>query len=477
MLTYGDVELLPDRRHVRVSDEPFKLGSRAYKLLEVLADANGALVSKDEIMSRVWPDTVVEEANLYVQICAIRKMLGPRADRLGVVPGQGYCLAPESSSQRVLSSVTALSQAATGAPPQSLCTARIFGRDGAVDELMHALSESSLVSVVGPGGVGKTTVAREVARRVESSNAGEVWFVELAKVNVPEFLSATVADVIDNVSIRSGSPLQRIVKRLRDTHAIVVLDNCEHIIEAAAQLAQTILTLAPMCRVMATSREPLRLPGEVVHRLQPLDLPRPTDTNAEVIKSSAVQLFLDRSGSMGGRFASEESSIPIAGAICRRLDGLPLAIELAATRAATLGIREFLEYLDDCLLTLNGGYRTALPQHQTLKAAFEWSYTLLSNSQQRVFRRLSIFPALFDVKAAIRIATEDEQDSTEIMGAVCALLDKSLLVSEMKNGYMRYRLLETGRVYARQKLVDNGEEGAVQQKFVEYVCGQASVSP
>jgi predicted ATPase/DNA-binding winged helix-turn-helix (wHTH) protein len=472
VLTYGDVELLPDRRHVRVSDEPFKLGARAYKVLEVLANANGALVSKDEIMSRVWPDTVVEEANLYVQICAIRKMLGPRAERIGMVPGQGYCLTPDTSGFPRLSSVTTWSQTVAGDGNGHQSTARIVGRDDAIGDVLQALCNSSLVSLVGPGGVGKTTVAREIARRIERGTSGAVWFVELAKVSAPEFVTDAVADVIDNVPTRNASSLQRIVKRLRDRHALVILDNCEHVIEAAAQLASTLLASAPLCRMLVTSREPLRLQGEVVRRLPPLDLPCASDTNAEVAKSSAVQLFLDRARSTGGCFAAEEDSIPLAGAICRRLDGLPLAIELAAARAAALGIREFLEYLDDCLLTLNGGYRTALPQHQTLRAAFEWSYKLLSETQQRVFRRLSVFPSSFDVKGAMWMTTDDGEDSMEMMDVVCELLDKSLLVSEVKDGCMRYRLFESGRAFAHQKLVDNGEERAAQQRFVQYVCGQ-----
>ncbi|WP_147394066.1 hypothetical protein [Paraburkholderia sp. BL23I1N1] len=264
--------------------------------------------------------------------------------------------------------------------------------------------------------------------------------------------------------------MQRLLARLSGKRALVVLDNCEHIIEAAAELAQAILTWVPLSRVMATSREPLKLPGEVIYSVQSLDVPLLEEAHAEVVNRSAVQLFLDRARAIDRHFASDACSISLAGIICRRLDGMPLAIELAASRAATYGLKELVANLGDRFQILNGGYRTALPQHQTLRATFDWSYNLLSTTQQTVLRRLGVFPATFDLDAATTVITERDLDSVDVLDAVRALSEKSLLLAEFQNGSVQYRLLETSRAYALRKLADNGEQSAAERRFVSYVC-------
>jgi predicted ATPase/DNA-binding winged helix-turn-helix (wHTH) protein len=470
VFTCDDVEILPDQQRVLVSNKPFKLGSRAYEVLEVLADAHGQLVSKDEIMRRVWPDTVVEENNLHVHVSAIRKMLGPKASLLMVVPGRGYRLALEFRRRDDPSAAKTLSMPNTARSGLPLPKSHVFGRDAAIQEVALACGGASLVSLVGPGGIGKTTLAIEAARRLVNDIPDGIWFVELSKVIAPQFVAAAVADLLDPATTSGEPPLQRLLARLRGKCALVVLDNCEHVIEASAELAQAILIGAPMSRVMVTSREPLRLRGEVIYRVQPLDVPLQEESNTEVVKRSAVQLFLARARSIDRQFAADECSISLAGIICRRLDGLPLAIELAASRAATLGVRELVANLGDRFLILNGGYRTALPQHQTLRATFDWSYDLLSAKQQTVFRRLGIFPSTFGLDAATTVSTENGLDSADVLDAVCSLSEKSLLLSEFQGGSVQYRLLETSRAYALQKLADNGEQSATEQRFVSYVC-------
>jgi predicted ATPase/DNA-binding winged helix-turn-helix (wHTH) protein len=470
VFTYDDVEILPDQRRVLVSNKPFSLGSRAYEVLEVLADAHGQLVSKDEIMRRVWPNRVVEENNVHVHISAIRKMLGPRANLLVAVPGRGYRLAMELRRREdppaARTSVISSTARPVLASPKSL----IFGRDSAIQEVALACRGASLVSLVGPGGIGKTTLAIEAARELVNDFEDGIWFVDLSKVMTAQFVAAAAADLLDPESTSGEPPLQRVLTRLSGKRALVVLDNCEHVIEASAELTQNILTWAPLSRVMATSREPLRLPGEVTYRVQPLDVPLQEESNTEVVKRSAVQLFLDRARAIDRQFASDEYSISLVGTICRRLDGLPLAIGLAASRATTLGLRELVANLGDRFLILNGGYRTALPQHQTLKATFDWSYDLLSAKQQAVFRRLGVFPSTFDLDAATTVTRETDLDSVDVLDSVCALSEKSLLVAEFHGRSVQYRLLESSRAYALRKLADNGEQSAVEQRFVRYVC-------
>jgi predicted ATPase/DNA-binding winged helix-turn-helix (wHTH) protein len=470
MLTTGDFEILPDQRRVLVSNKTINLGSRAYDMLEMLADARGELVSKEEIMRRVWPNTVVVENNVHVQISAIRKMLGPQSDLLVSVPGRGYRLTidlPRRQHAEVSSGAMMPSVARSVTPAPKL---HVYGRDTAIHDVSLSFSNAMLISLVGPGGIGKTTLAVEVARRLAGNFVDGIWFVELSRVTAPQYVAAAAADVLDGGAKGDESPLQRLVTCLSGKSGLVVLDNCEHVIEAAAELAESILKWAPMSRVMATSREPLKVPGEVVYRVRPLDVPRQEESNTEAVKKSALQLFLNHARSIDRQFASDELSISLASTICRRLDGLPLAIELAASRAATLGIRELADNLDDRFMVLTGGYRTALPQHQTLMATFDWSYGLLSAKEQAVLRRLGVFPSTFDLAAATVVTSEEGLGPVHVLEAVCALAEKSLLMTEFRPGSVRYSLLETTRAYALRKLADNGEERRAEHSFLSYVC-------
>ena len=472
MLTTGDFEILPDQRRVLVSNKTFNLGSRAYDMLEILADARGELVTKEEIIRRVWPDTIVVENNLHVQISAIRKVLGTRSDLLVSVPGRGYRLAmdvPRKHYSEVSTGLETPSVVRSAIPaPKS----HVYGRDSAIEDVAMSYSNASLVSLVGPGGIGKTTLAVEAARRLIANFSEGIWFVELSRVTAPQYVAAAAADVLDGGAAGEESPLQRLATCLSGKNALVVLDNCEHVIEAAAELAHGILTWAPMSRIMVTSREPLKVPGEVVYRVQPLEVPLQDESNTEAVKKSAVQLFLNHARSINRQFASDQPSISLASTICRRLDGLPLAIELAASRAATLGIRELADNLDDRFMILTGGYRTALPQHQTLMATFDWSYGLLSAKEQVVLRRLGVFPSTFDLAAAIAVSSEGGLSPVDVLEAVCALAEKSLLMTEFHSGSVRYRLLETSRAYALGKLADNGEERQAEQGFLCHVCAR-----
>jgi predicted ATPase/DNA-binding winged helix-turn-helix (wHTH) protein len=469
MVTVDDIEILSDERRVLVANKPFHLGSRAYDLLELLADARGKLVSKAEIMQHVWPDTIVVENNLHVHIAAIRKMLGPRSDLLIAVPGRGYRLAielPRRQMRALPRTTTPKNDALSNLPPMG---SKLFGRDSAILDGVRACCEASVVSIVGPGGIGKTRLAIEIARHLIPSFNDGVWMIELSKIAKGEFVAGEVASIFDPTAPVELAPLTSLAKALTGKQMLVLIDNCEHVIEAAADVAQTIATHAPSCVVLSTSREPLRVSGEQVYRVPALDVPYEADECPDPSETSSVKLFLERARAIDTGFAHDPKSISFAAAICRHLDGMPLAIELAASRAVTLGIEQLASNLDDRLALLNGGYRAALPQHQTLKATFDWSYDLLPNEERAVFRRIGVFPSSFALEAAEYITAEDGLTSADVLQAIGALTDKSLVIAEREQSATKYSLLETCRAYALQKLDDNGELQRVEGRFVSYV--------
>ena len=468
MMTIGEVEILPDQRRVLVAKKPINLGSRAFDLLELLASERGQLVSKEEIMRRVWPGTVVEENNMYVQISAIRKMLGASSSLLITVSGRGYRLAQEPQRASCAKAQIDVSYPVvrTNLP---ITRSTLYGRDEAIEEVLEASDGAALVSLVGPGGIGKTRLAIEAARRLADCFADGVRFVELAQVSEPQFVARAVLDVLDPEGAGDGPAHERIVASLRGKHQLIVLDNCEQVVQAVADVVAAILGALPTCMVIVTSREPLRIPGECVYRVRALEVPQQEQGDIDAMDKSAVQLFFDRAQSIAPRFTPNDDTIAVVALICRRLDGIPLAIELAASCATTLGIRELAANLDDRFQILRGGYRTALPQHQTLRATFDWSYRLLSTTQQAVFRRVAVFPAPFSVGAASAVSAGDDVSATDVLDAVCALSEKSLLIAEVCLGSAHYRLLQTTRAYALQKLADNGEQREIEHRFLLFV--------
>jgi predicted ATPase/DNA-binding winged helix-turn-helix (wHTH) protein len=469
MLTVSDVEMIPDQRRVLVFNKPFNLGSRAYDLLEMLADARGELVSKTEMMKHVWPNTVVVENNLHVHIAAIRKMLGSRAELLVAVPGRGYRLAMELPRRRPLETSPSRAPGSGSLSNLPSTGSSLFGRESAIAEGMRICSQTKVVSMVGPGGIGKTRLAIEVATRLLPAYSDGVWMVELSKIGKPEFVAAEIAALFDPAAPMDREPMETIASALDGKRVLILLDNCEHLIEAAADVAQAIATHAPSCTVLATSREPLRVPGEAVYRVAALDFPSEDDGEPAARESSAVQLFLDRVSLIDAHFSNDTENVLLAAVICRRLDGMPLAIELAASRAVTLGIRRLVSNLSDRFILLNGGYRTALPQHQTLKATFDWSYDLLPEKQRTVFRRLGVFPSSFELEAATEVLSEDRLTSPDVLQVIGTLTDKSLLVADRSGGTTVYSMLETCRAYALEKLDDNGERDRIEARFVSYV--------
>jgi predicted ATPase/DNA-binding winged helix-turn-helix (wHTH) protein len=458
VVSFGSFQLLPAQHLLLEGEAPVRLGSRALAILTTLVERPGELVTKGELMARVWPDTFVDEAALRVHVSGLRRALGDgQTGRRFVanVPGRGYqFVAPvEISEPRTTPSHADL----TGSRPHNLPFAqtRAVGRAGAIRALADLLPKQRFITVVGAGGIGKTTVALALAETLLPAYEDGIRIVDLAPVDGPQFVPSAFGVVL-GLSIHPENAAAQLVDFLRDKRMLIVLDSCEHVINAAASLAEQLVAGAPGVHILATSREPLRAEGERVHRLQPLDVPAdPSElTAAEALAYSAVQLFVERAAAILDGFELSDADAPIVSAICSKLGGIALAIELAAARVDAFGIQQLKLLLDDRFRILNQGRRTAQPRHQSLAATLDWSYEFLSEIERAVLRRLSIFAGVFTLEAAIAVAGDDDTDAVE---PIANLVAKSLVSADVGGAVVHYRLLETTRVYALEKLKNAGD--------------------
>lgn len=325
------------------------------------------------------------------------------------------------------------------------------------------------VSIVGPGGIGKTTVAVSVAHALLNGFSGAVSFIDLSALTNPQLVPTAVASAL-GLMVQAHDPFGSLVAFLGDKKILLILDNCEHVIDSAAELAERVVSEAPQAHILATSREALRVEGERVHLLYSLDCPPGYAdlTAAEVLRYPAAQLFMERTAASGYSAALSDVEAPIVATICRRLDGIALAIELAASRAGSLGIRGIAELLDNRFSLLWHGRRTALPRHQTLNAMLDWSYNLLPEHERAVLSRLSVFVGDFTLEAACSVASETERDESSSIEALESLLAKSLISTTQVSGSTYYRLLDTTRAYARAKLAERGEAARIARRHAEF---------
>src|SRR6266446_7065399 len=365
-ISFGPFRLVPTQRLLLEDDNPVRVGSRALDILTALVERPGELVGKHELMARAWRDTFVEEGNLKFQVGALRRALGDgRGGRryIATSPGQGYrFVAPVSVAQAP--AAAALPAAPTRQNhnlPQQLT--RLIGRADAASRIVARLPRHRLLSIVGPGGIGKTSVAIAVADASVNTYEHGVWFVDLAPLADARLVPSAVAQVL-GLDIRSDDPVPGLVGALRDRRLLLVLDNCEHVIEAAATLALAILRDAADVHILATSRERLRVEGEYVQRLPPLSRGFPSDHlgAAEALAFPAVELFVERTAERLSEFELTDENAPIVAEICLKLDGIPLAIELAAARVESFGVRGLAAHLNDRFRLLTRGRRSALPR-------------------------------------------------------------------------------------------------------------------
>ena len=472
---YGECEIDLDRREFRARGVPVPLGSRAFDLIENLARAAGDIVSKDELMHRVWPGSIVEENTLQVHISAVRKALGPYRAMLKTESGRGY---------RLLGGWTlheATDVVAPARPPPAYprtepvranlpaAAGTLIGRSEAVQRLSDLLSAYRAVTLTGPGGIGKTTLALEVARNSVSRFDDGACFVELAPLSDRALLPSSLAGALGLSLAGDAISAEAVARGVAGRHVLLILDNCEHLIEAAAEMAETIVRLCPRATVLATSRETLRIEGECVYRVPPLDVPDLVQTEPyDLLSHSAIELFVAKTKVLDSSFAPEGGSLASVASICRHLDGIPLAIEFAAARAATLGVDYVAKGLADRFTLLTGGRRNALPRQQTLRAALDWSYDLLTEAEQRLLRYLAIFAGSFTYEAASAVIRDIALPAESLGETIANLVTKSLVTFDGSATVSRWRLLETVRAYAIQKLAERGELEAAARCHAEY---------
>ena len=462
------------RRELRADGLLVPIGPRAFEIVEVLVRSAGKLVTKDELMRAVWPGAVVEEATLWVHLSAIRKALGTDRAMLKTMSRRGYCLMGNwvaidqdrlPDHTRPSAPGTPAWQAASNVlePIQDL-----IGRETALQRLMDLSSAYRIVTLTGPGGIGKTVLALEVARRLLPGFDGNGWLVDLSPLTDPSLVPSAVATAIGlRLGDDSISP-ESIGRAIGRNKLLLVLDNCEHVIKSASTLAEVIVRICPRVTVLSTSREILRIAGEHVFRVPPLDAPPRGNEAAEAaLKYSAVQLFIARTKALSLDFAPGAVDLSLIASICQRLDGIPLAIEFASACAAAIGLQEIVSRLADRFGLLTDGRRTAPPRHQTLGATLEWSYHLLPPSEQCLLRYLAVFPGGFTMDAAISVAGDDAVASADVVRGIRGLVSKSLVATE-GSPVVRWRLLETTRAYAREKLAASGKLTLLARRHAEY---------
>jgi predicted ATPase/DNA-binding winged helix-turn-helix (wHTH) protein len=477
-ISFGPYRLIPAKRTLLKGGEAVDIGSRALDVLIALVESAGEVVGQRELMARAWPNAVVGDGSLRVTIAGLRKVLGDGQDGMRYianVTGRGYCFVAHVDRSKA--------QPLASTPPPPLISephpvlkhklparlARMVGRDDAVETLSMLLASRRFVSVVGPGGMGKTTVAISIAHALLDEFGGAVYFVDLGAVTDATLVPSAVAVVL-GVFGQTQDPLPGLLAFLAGRRLLLVLDNCEHVIDAAASLTERLHRKVPQLHILTTSRESLRVEGEHVHFLVPLDYPTAREdlTAAEALATPAVQLFMERAFAGGYNLDLTDADAPTVAAICSRLDGIALAIELAGSRVGTYGLRGTADLLSNRFKLLWQGRRSALPRHQTLAAMLDWSFNLLSARDRRVLGRLSIFVGLFTLEAALVVAADDQIDAMEVADAIASLIDKSLIWVVLINGAAHHRLLDPTLAYAAEKLAQTAEANAVAKQHALY---------
>ena len=467
VLRFGRFQLSAAERQLRVDGEPVGLGSRAFDLLLALVQRRDRVVGKQELLDLVWPGVVVEEHNITTQISTLRKLLG--ASAIATVPGRGYRFtAPlETASTDVQATAATSLRQEHNLPEQRT---RFIGRAAALADLQRLLPQTRLLTLTGIGGCGKTRLALQFALQQLEDFPDGVWLVDLTPLTEPERVASICAAVL-GLGGEHDAPLpDRLAAHLAGRHALIVLDNCEHVLEGAAALVDALLARAGDSRIVATSREPLGVAGEQIYPVRSLSLPASADL-ADVHAADAVRVFVDRARLAVPDFEVDAGNASAVLQICRQLDGIALAIELAAARVSMLSAHEIAARVQDRFRLLTGGSSPAARQ-QTLLAMMQWSYDLLTPSQQRLLRALSVFSGGCTLEAATAVA--QLADEYEALALLTALHDKSLLHAERGPGTdretarPRYRLLETVRQYAQDRLRESGEADAARTRHAEH---------
>jgi predicted ATPase/DNA-binding winged helix-turn-helix (wHTH) protein len=472
-LRFGPFELSIGERVLRRDGQMLPLGDRALDILTYLADRPGEVIAKQQLIDHVWSDVTVEEGNLRVHVAAIRKALGDGqfGNRyIANIKGRGYSFVgtvvplagnTENRNDKLLHQ---------GRLPVRPLT--MIGRETVVSEVSDKLRNERFVTLLGPGGIGKTTIALAVGRAAAEEFGGSVHFVDLESLTDPRHVAPAVATSL-GFALKSKDPGLELVDLVRSRKLLIILDSCEHVIEAVASLAEQLYWQTEEIHVLTTSRELLKVEGEHCYRVLPLDCPPDglEQTANAVLRYPSAQLFVHRVAARTGSFVLTDEEAPFVAELCRKLDGLPLAIELAAGQVAALGIKNTVARLVSRPELLKLSRRTAVPRHRTLKATLDWSYDLLSDAERIVFRRVAPFVGHFTLDGARHVAGEIGVGTGEIFDAIAGLVEKSLITVRIDETQGQYRLLDTTRAYALEKLEEHAEVDVGFRRHAEYVAG------
>ncbi len=426
--------------------QPVRIGGRALDILTMLVEQAGETVSKRELIARAWPDVFVDDSNLKVNMNALRRVLGEEvgtSQYIATVIGRGYRFVTPVELLRLPDWATAPPTALSANHNLPAATTRIVGRQQVIEAIGFELRDARLVSIVGPGGIGKTTVALAVAEQSLDVPRDGVWLIDLSTLLDDSGLVANAIAATIGLAAHSANMLEALTQYLGDKHMLLVLDSSEHVIDGVAACADRILAATSNVSILTTSREPLLLKGERVRRLPGLAVPDETSGlgASEALNFPAVQLFVERAMEHDETFTLGDADAPAIAEICRRLDGLALAIELAATHVGTLGASGLLRALDDRFRLLEDR-RGGPERHRTLLATIDWSYALLSEPEQLLMRRLSVLAGPFSLEMACTLATDQRLERGAVIATLSRLVSKSLVAAEFRDADVEYRQLE-----------------------------------
>ncbi|WP_377299549.1 winged helix-turn-helix domain-containing protein [Rhizobium sp. SGZ-381] len=454
VLMFGRYLIDRERRCLVNGHDVISLGGRAFDVLVALVEAKGAIVTKDALIDRVWEGRIVNDNAIEAQIHALRRSLGSDRNLIKTVAGKGYCLV-ELEAPRL-------------PPPSNLKSdlSSLVARDDLQADICTALSQHRLVTLIGPGGIGKSRLSRVAAAALRDGFPDGIWMVELAPVDNERFVSPAIAGAL-GISSSDPSDLRSLMQAISGKTCLLVLDNCEHLLDAVAATALDLLSGCPGVRILATSREALQIDGERIIRIPALALPRNHQPLQEILTSPAVQLFTQRFVTGSGSLALQRDLSPLV-EICRQVDGIPLAIEMAAAAARTLGVTQVLNELRTSLSILGVSRRSTEPRQQTMEATIEWSYRLLSLPEQMVFRSLSLLSGGFATEAAVAIAA---MPRAKLVNILSSLVSKSLLTVATTEQGTLFHQLEPMRQYARARLDETGEYATVAARHAGLMLG------
>jgi non-specific serine/threonine protein kinase len=468
---FAGFQLIPGERQLFDDGAAVPLGPRAFDVLVVLVERAGRLVDKAELLDLVWPNLIVEENNLQGQVSALRKILG--ADAIATVRGQGYRFVLDVTCE--LAALASAVIAPRHNLPQQVTS--FIGRDREATDIKELFEKTRLLTLVGFGGIGKTRLSIRVAADLKDRYPDGVWLVELAPLTDARLVPQEVASVL-GVRGQAGRPvLEGLLQHVKDQQLLLIIDSCEHLVHACAGLAKALLQSGANLKILATSRERLHIAGEKIYLVPPLGMPElnhPISLDA-LPEYEAVGLFIERAVASQPAFKLTRQNAGAVIDITRRVDGIPLAIELAAARMRALSVETIAERLEDRLKLLTNGDRTAEPRQHTLRALIDWSYYTLTERERMLFRRLAVFAGGWTLEAAEVVAASSDVERTDVLDVLTELVEKSLVVVQAEGN--RYRFLDTVREYAQERLNESGEEDTRVRHLAFYSAFAEAAAP